>query len=104
MSPFEGHFWGKVFLRTAKGCFYRARSPGLNELSAAEIGDDEMTRDIDKNVLWFQVSMNDTGPMERIDGEDQFSGIKESCVRVKRAISHQISEKVPSGTEILPGL
>ena len=101
VSPFEGHFWGKVFLCTTEGSFYRVRSSRVNEFCAAKIGNDEMTRDIDENILWFQVSMNDTGLMERIDGENQFPGIKESCVGVKRTISHQISEKVTSCTEIL---
>lgn len=101
VSPFEGHLWGKVLLCTAEGGFYPARTSGLDELCATEIGDDEMTGDIYENVLWFQVPMNDSGLMERIDGKDQFAGIKESCVGAKCAISHQISEKVPSGTEIL---
>lgn len=61
MSPFEGHLWGKVFLCTAEASFYRARTSGLDEFRAAKIGDGEMTRDIDEDVLWFQVSMNDSG-------------------------------------------
>lgn len=101
MSPFEGHLWGKVFLCTAEGRLYRARTSGLDELRATKIGNYEMTRDIDEHILWFEVSMNDSGLMERMDGKNQFAGIKEGCVGVKCTMSHQMSEKVPSGTEIL---
>lgn len=101
VGPFEGHLWGKIFFCTAEGGFDRARTSRMYELCAAKIGNDEMTKDIDEHVLWFQVAMNDSDLMKGIDGENQFGSIKESCSGVKRTISHQMSEKVASGTEIL---
>lgn len=70
VSPFEGHLWGKVFLCTAEGGFYPARSSGLDDLCTTKICKDEMTRNIDEDVLWFQVSMDDSGLMERINGKN----------------------------------
>jgi hypothetical protein len=101
VSPLEGHLWGKIFLCAAERGFYPARSSGLDELCASKICDDEMARDIDEDILWFEVAVDDPCLMERIDRENQFGGVKEGRIGVKCTVSHQISEKVSSGTEVL---
>ena len=45
--------------------------------------------------------MDDSGLMERMDSKDEFSGIKEGRIGVECTVSHQISEKIASGAEIL---
>jgi len=71
---------------------------GLDELRTTEIGNDKMAGDIDEDVLRFQVPMDDPGPVESIDRENKFTGIKLGRIRVECAISHQMSEEVPAGT------
>ena len=104
MSPFKGHLGGEVFLCAAEGGVYPLGGSGLDELRAAKVGNNEMAGDIDEDVLWFQVSMNDPGLMESVDRKNQFTGVKLNGIRVQCAVSHQISEKVSSGTEILSRL
>ena len=102
MGPLEGHLGSEVFLCAAEGGVYPPRRSGLDEFRATKVGNDEMTEDIDEDILRFQISMNDPGLVESVNRKDQLAGIKPSRVRVQCAISHQMSEKVSSGTEILP--
>lgn len=101
MSPFEGHLWGKVFLCAAEGGVYPPGGSGLDELCAAKVGNDEMAGDIDEDILWFQVSMYDPSQMESVYRKNQFAGVKLNCIRVQCTVSHQISEKISPGAEIL---
>lgn len=100
VSPFEGHLGGEIFLCAAEGGVYPPRRPGLDELCATKVGNDEMTGDIDKDVLRFQISVDDPCLVEGVDRKDQLTGIKPGCVRVQCAIS-QMGEKVPPGAEVL---
>lgn len=81
VSPFEGHLGREVFLCAAEGGIYPARRARLDELRAAEISNNEMTEDINEDVLRFQVPMDDPSPVESIDRQNQFAGVKLSCVR-----------------------
>jgi len=101
VGPFEGHFGGKIFLGAAEGGVYPPGRSGLDELCATKVGNNKMTGDIDKNILRFQVSMDDPGLVESFDRKGQFAGIKLSRIWVERTISHQMSEKVPSSTKVL---
>ena len=74
---------------------------GLDELRTTEIGDDEMAGDVDEDILRLQVSMDNPGPVESIDRENEFTGIKLGRIRVECAVFHQMSEEVPAGTKIL---
>ena len=67
MSPLKGHLGGKVFLCAAEGSIYPPRRPGLDELCATKIGNDEMAGDINEDILWFQVSMDDSGLVESVN-------------------------------------
>lgn len=104
VGPFEGHLRCEIFLCAAKGGIYPAGRSGLDELCTAKVCDDKVTGDIDEDVLWFQVSVDDPGPVESFDRQRQLAGIELGRIRIERAISHQMSEKVSSGTEILSRL
>ena len=101
VGPFEGHLWSEVFLRAAEGSVYPPRRSGLDEFRATKVGNDEMTGDIDEDVLRFQISMDDPGLVESIDRKNQLTGIKPGRVRVQCAVSRQMNEKVSPSTEIL---
>ena len=88
MGPFEGHLRCEIFLCAAKGGIYPAGRSGLDKLCAAKVCDDKMTGDIDEDVLRFQVSVDDPGPVESFDRKRQFTGIELGRIRVERAISH----------------
>ena len=81
VSPFEGHLGREVFLCAAEGGIYPARRARLDELRATEISNNEMTEDINEDVLRFQVPMDDPSLVESIDRQNQFAGVKLSCVR-----------------------
>ena len=102
VGPLEGHLGSEVFLCAAEGSVYPPRRSRLDEFRAAKVGNNEMTGDIDEDVLRFEISMDDPGLVEGVDRENQLTGIKPGRVWVQCAISHQMSEKVSSGTEILP--
>ena len=101
VGPFEGHLGGEVFLCATEGGVYPSRRSGLDELCATKIGNNEMAGDIDEDVLRFQISMDDPRLMESVDRKNQLTGVEPSRVWAQCAVSHQMSEKVSSGTEIL---
>ena len=45
--------------------------------------------------------MDDSGLVESVNRKNQFAGIKLNGIRIQSAISHQMGEKISSGTEIL---
>ena len=82
VGPFEGHLGSEVFLCAAEGSVYPPGRSRLDELCTTKVGNDEMTRDIDEDVLRFQISMDDPGLVESVNGKNQLTGVKPGRVRV----------------------
>jgi len=82
VGPFEGHLGSEVLLCAAEGGIYPTRSSGLDELRATKVGNNEMTGDVNQDILWLQVSMDDPRLVEGVNRENKLTGIESSCVRV----------------------